>query len=176
MPTRKWPCTAYWMLSQLLIELTLSFLQDFIAYTAAGPEKLLLLPDNQIRETTIEAYEMSHKNIITFLSTPPHILHRTQLLDMLFFNPLKNYFTKKSYAYMKQVREFSGDSRSRRFHDLFQTTIFDMTFNFNRNESCRSGALSPRDHVVNRGYFTDVPFLPPQLYQAFCSFTRDMKR
>ena len=58
--------------------------------TANSP--ILLILDNHISHTTLEAITYAKTNNIHLLSLPPHSSHRTQPLDRNFFRPLKSYY------------------------------------------------------------------------------------
>ncbi|XP_072392290.1 uncharacterized protein [Diabrotica undecimpunctata] len=71
----------------------LQFLEHFRKYTNPSAESpVLLILDNHISHTTLEAITYAKNNNIHLLSLPPHSSHRTQPLDRNFFRPLKAYY------------------------------------------------------------------------------------
>ncbi|XP_072377473.1 uncharacterized protein [Diabrotica undecimpunctata] len=71
----------------------LQFLEHFRKYTNPSAESpVLIILDNHISHTTLEAITYAKNNNIHLLSLPPHSSHRTQPLDRNFFRPLKAYY------------------------------------------------------------------------------------
>jgi len=54
--------------------------------------KILLILDNHISHTSLEAVTYAKAHHIHLLTLPPHSSHKTQPLDRCFFGPLKTYY------------------------------------------------------------------------------------
>lgn len=71
----------------------LDFLEHFRNYTNPSIDSpVLLILDNHISHTSLEAITYARMNNIHMLSLPPHSSHRTQPLDRNFFRPVKAYY------------------------------------------------------------------------------------
>ncbi|KAJ8971573.1 hypothetical protein NQ314_000627 [Rhamnusium bicolor] len=69
------------------------YLEHFRKYTNPTTDSpILLMLDNHISHTSLQAITYAKNNNIHLLSLPPHSSHRTQPLDRNFFRPHKAYY------------------------------------------------------------------------------------
>lgn len=71
----------------------LTWLEHFKKHTNPSENNpILLILDNHVSHTTLEAVTYAKTNHIHLLTLPPHSSHKTQPLDRNFFGPLKKYY------------------------------------------------------------------------------------
>jgi hypothetical protein len=84
-------------------ELFYQWLQHFVSYAAPTNEnKVLLLLDGHASHKNYEALKYARDHGVVLLCFPPHCTHRLQPLDVVFYAPLKTYFSQETIKWMKK--------------------------------------------------------------------------
>ena len=77
-------------------------MKHFINHTKPSKDKVLLILDGRKSHThNIKALERASESGVILLSLPPHTRHRMQLLDLIFFKPLKTYYSQHIRQWMR---------------------------------------------------------------------------
>ena len=91
-----------WMIADNFIQ----FLKHFVQHVKpTKDEPVLILLDNNDSHLSIDAIDYAKEHGIVMLSFPPHYSHRTQLLDLSVFGPLKR---KLSVSKVKWLHNHPG--------------------------------------------------------------------
>jgi len=92
-------CESGWMNSETSLQWLQHFQRD-VHSSAARP--VLLILDRHSSHKDLKVIEYARDNHIHMLSTPPHITHKFQPLDRVFFKPFKQAYGSASASWMRQ--------------------------------------------------------------------------
>ncbi|KAJ8968230.1 hypothetical protein NQ314_002398 [Rhamnusium bicolor] len=136
----------------------IKYLEHFKKHTNPTEQNpVLLIPDNHVSHTSLQAVICAKSNHIHLLSLPTHSSHKTQPLDRVFFRPLKAYYesvadswTTSNPGQVLSIYHVAG---------LFGTAFAKTATVDIANEGFRTTGIYP----LNKNIFTDVDFLPAEV-------------
>jgi len=83
-------------------------------------DPVMLIFDNHTNHIPIEIYNFCRSNGICIVTLPPHISHKLQPLDLIFFGPLKTTFNRECDLFLKA-------------HPHEKITMYDLASIFNKS-------------------------------------------
>ncbi|XP_072397939.1 uncharacterized protein [Diabrotica undecimpunctata] len=142
----------------------IKYLEYFKKHTSPTEENLvLLILDNHVSNTSLQAVTFAKDNFIHLLSLPPLSNHKTQPLDRAFFKPLKAYYESVADSWISShpgpIYHVAG---------LFSTS-FAKTATI---DIAREGSRSTGIYPLDKNIFSDVDFMLTVLLALFLDWSR----